>query len=128
MCLWKCMKHIAYHIYHYEASCPDGSQQLPLFPESKHGELRRNTACSCDNRRSIDSLNKNTNNIGNFVYRLTFLALPFLFCCVPVTGASVPNIPRSDNCALLSSSCSLSSRCDQESMCVTVQRICYCPI
>jgi len=59
------MKHIAYHIYRYEASCPDGSQQLPLFLENKHGELRKNTACSCDNRISIDSFNKNTKNLGN---------------------------------------------------------------
>jgi len=59
------MKHITHHIYHYEASCLDGSQQLPLFLESKHGELRRNTACKCDNRMSIDSLNKNINNLGN---------------------------------------------------------------
>jgi hypothetical protein len=58
-----------------------------------------------------------------FEYRLTFLALSLLFCYVPVIGASVPNISRSDNCAWLSSSRSLSSRCNQESMYVIVQRI-----
>jgi len=59
------MKHIAYHIYHYGTLRPDGSQQLHLFLESKHGKLRRNIACSCDNWMSIDSWNKNRNNLGN---------------------------------------------------------------